>query len=126
VSKEDLIISKLWWAKDSHSEIQLSDVKNLLATGYDAAYLERWTGALGYKKCSMTDTAQQIKELVHDKIMARSAAERFLMGAEMFDSALAMVKASLPTNLSRSEYKRKLFKRIYGLELPPGFKVARN
>jgi hypothetical protein len=47
VSKEDLIISKLWWAKDSHSELQLSDVKNLLATGYDRAYLERWTLALG-------------------------------------------------------------------------------
>lgn len=47
VSKEDLIISKLWWAKDSHSETQLSDVKNLLETGYDAAYLERWIIALG-------------------------------------------------------------------------------
>jgi hypothetical protein len=47
VSKEDLIISKLWWAKDSHSELQLGDVKNLLATGYDAGYLERWTRELG-------------------------------------------------------------------------------
>lgn len=47
VSKEDLIISKLFWAKDSHSEIQLGDVKNLLATGYDAAYLQRWTHGLG-------------------------------------------------------------------------------
>jgi hypothetical protein len=46
VSKEDLIISKLFWAKDSHSEIQLGDVKNLLATGYDAAYLQRWTHEL--------------------------------------------------------------------------------
>jgi len=47
VSKEDLILSKLSWAKDSHSEIQLSDVKNLLATGYDAIYLQRWTRELG-------------------------------------------------------------------------------
>jgi hypothetical protein len=47
VSKEDLILSKLWWAKDSHSELQLGDVKNLLATGYDKAYLECWTLALG-------------------------------------------------------------------------------
>src|SRR5437667_6442179 len=47
VSKEDLIISKLFWAKDSHSEIQLADVQNLLATGYDAAYLQRWTRELG-------------------------------------------------------------------------------
>jgi len=46
-TKEDLIISKLAWAKDSHSEIQLSDVRNLLATGYDAAYLQHWTRELG-------------------------------------------------------------------------------
>jgi arsenate reductase-like glutaredoxin family protein len=47
VSKEDLIISKLSWARDSHSDVQLSDVRNLLATGYDADYLQRWTRELG-------------------------------------------------------------------------------
>jgi hypothetical protein len=50
VSKEDLIISKLFWAKDSRSELQLSDVKNLLATGYDADYVQRWTHELGLDK----------------------------------------------------------------------------
>jgi hypothetical protein len=47
VSKEDLIISKLFWAKNSHSEIQLADVRNLLSTGYDADYLQHWTEELG-------------------------------------------------------------------------------
>jgi len=47
VSKEDLIISKLWWAKDSHSELQLRDVKNLTGTGCDVAYIGRWTKELG-------------------------------------------------------------------------------
>lgn len=47
VSKEDLMISKLWWAKDSRSELQLRDVKNLARTGCDAAYIERWTKELG-------------------------------------------------------------------------------
>jgi hypothetical protein len=46
-SKEDLILSKLLWAKDSLSETQMRDVKNLLATGYDTAYVERWTQELG-------------------------------------------------------------------------------
>jgi hypothetical protein len=46
VSKEDLIISKLFWAKDSKSELQFRDVKNLLGTGYDRAYVERWTRVL--------------------------------------------------------------------------------
>jgi len=47
VSKEDLILSKLDWAKDSHSEFQLRDVKNLLATGYDADYVQEWAADLG-------------------------------------------------------------------------------
>lgn len=47
VSKEDLIISKLYWARDSHSETQLRDVRNLLATEHDAAYLEHWAKELG-------------------------------------------------------------------------------
>jgi predicted nucleotidyltransferase len=47
VSREDLIISKLYWARDSHSEFQLRDVRNLLASGYDVAYLEQWTNELG-------------------------------------------------------------------------------
>jgi len=55
VSKEDLIISKLDWARDSHSELQLRDVRNLLATGYDASYVEEWTRKLSlgelWKEC---------------------------------------------------------------------------
>lgn len=55
VSKEDLILSKLYWALDSHSEMQMKDVKNLIESGYDAAYLEKWAGILGvsalYREC---------------------------------------------------------------------------
>ena len=69
----------------------------------------------------MTDTTEDVKQLVRERIMARSPAERFLMGSQMFDSALVMVKASLPTNLSRREYRRQLFNRLYGLELPARF-----
>jgi predicted nucleotidyltransferase len=47
VSKEDLIISKLYWARDSHSQFQLRDVRNLLSSGYDTAYLAEWTLKLG-------------------------------------------------------------------------------
>ncbi len=47
VSKEDLIISKLEWAKETRSEQQLRDVRNLLATGYDAEYINEWAGFLG-------------------------------------------------------------------------------
>jgi hypothetical protein len=46
-SKEDLIISKLAWASDSHSETQLGDVRNLALTGCDNVYIEHWTQKLG-------------------------------------------------------------------------------
>jgi len=49
VSAEDLILSKLDWAKDSHSEMQLADVRNLLRSvpQADRDYLTRWASVLG-------------------------------------------------------------------------------
>ncbi len=50
VSVEDLILSKLEWAKDSLSEMQLRDVKNLMALpNIDKSYLEEWCASLGLK-----------------------------------------------------------------------------
>jgi hypothetical protein len=40
VSLEDLILSKLRWAKDTRSELQLRDVRNLLGAKPDMLYLE--------------------------------------------------------------------------------------
>ena len=50
VSKEDLILSKMFWAKDSHSELQLRDVRNLIETGCNREYIERWTAELGLSR----------------------------------------------------------------------------
>ena len=47
ITKEDLIISKLFWAKDSRSEKQLTDVRNLIQSGTKVDYLEEWTQKLG-------------------------------------------------------------------------------
>ena len=45
---EDLIISKLDWARDSRSEVQLADVRNLLGVApLDLEYVTRWVAALG-------------------------------------------------------------------------------
>ena len=65
----------------------------------------------------MTDTPPAVERIMRDKIMERSGEERFIMGAQMFDSAREMVKASLPPGLSKTEQRRQLFKRIYGKEL---------
>jgi len=47
ITAEDLVLSKLLWAKDSHSEKQLTDVKNLLRNQMDADYIEKWVVELG-------------------------------------------------------------------------------
>jgi hypothetical protein len=58
VSAEDLIISKLLWAKESHSEMQLKDVANLMETvdNLDSKYISNWIRELGlqqiYKEAS--------------------------------------------------------------------------
>ena len=49
VAPEDLILSKLEWAKASRSQRQLDDVRNLLRSvqSLDRAYLNRWVDRLG-------------------------------------------------------------------------------
>jgi hypothetical protein len=48
VSPEDLILSKLEWAKNTRSEVQLADVRNLLTgvEGLDRNYLTQWANRL--------------------------------------------------------------------------------
>ncbi len=52
ISAEDLILAKLHWAKDSHSETQLKDVRNLIETGdnLDLKYIENWISQLGLEQ----------------------------------------------------------------------------
>ena len=56
-------------------------------------------------------------EKVREQIMSRLPEERFVMGAEMFDAAIEILKASLPAGLPKVEQRREIFKRLYGLEL---------
>ncbi len=48
VAPEDLILTKLEWAKNTRSEVQLADVRNLLTgvEGLDRKYLTRWASRL--------------------------------------------------------------------------------
>jgi hypothetical protein len=49
VSREDLILSKLVWSLNSGSELQLRDVRQLLAGPIDVDYLSRWAPVLDVK-----------------------------------------------------------------------------
>lgn len=52
VSPEDLVLSKLFWARESLSELQLRDIKNILVVtkGLDMDYIENWVKTLGLEK----------------------------------------------------------------------------
>jgi hypothetical protein len=59
VAPEDLILSKLVWAKNSQSELQLRDVRRLLHAipGLDRNYLDYWA-----KKLGISDLLEKGKE----------------------------------------------------------------
>lgn len=46
-TKEDLIIAKLDWTRDTHSEMQIRDIANLTVDEYDSAYVSGWIESLG-------------------------------------------------------------------------------
>jgi len=55
-SPEDLILAKLTWSRQSRSEMQKKDIKALLATNCDRAYVLNWAEKLGlaewFEECS--------------------------------------------------------------------------
>ena len=69
---------------------------------------------------SVSDTPPEIARMVHDRLMARSGAERLLMGSQMFEAARRMVIASFPADLPEPDRKRRLYERIYGERPPAG------
>ena len=65
----------------------------------------------------MNDTDPHIAELVRRRMLERSGAERLMMASDMFETAKAMVLASLPAGLTEIEIKGLLVKRFYGNEV---------
>lgn len=65
----------------------------------------------------MNDTDPHIAELVRRRMLERSGAERLMMASDMFETAKAMVLASLPAGLTEIEIKGLLVERFYGNEV---------
>lgn len=51
--------------------------------------------------------------MVRERYAAMRPVERFLIGVSMFESARAIVLASLPTGLPPAELRRRLCERLY-------------
>ena len=65
----------------------------------------------------MNDTDPHIAELVRQRLLERSRAERVMMASGMFEAAKAMVLASLPAGLTEIKIKILLVERFYGDEV---------
>lgn len=61
ISKEDLILSKLNWAKNTKSEMQIRDVGNLIRNAYDESYVEEWA-----KKLVVEDLLKECFEMLKE------------------------------------------------------------
>lgn len=49
ISRDDLILSKLSWAKKTKSEMQMRDIASIIRNGYDEKYVNFWAEKLSTK-----------------------------------------------------------------------------
>ena len=61
----------------------------------------------------MNDTSPEIERMVRERYAAMQPIERFLIGVSMFESARAIVLASLPAGLPPAELRSRLCERLY-------------
>ena len=66
----------------------------------------------------MTDTAAKIAAMAAERHARMTPGERLAIASAMFDDARAIVRASLPADLTPEELRFALIKRFYGNELP--------
>jgi len=61
-----------------------------------------------------SDTTPEFEKLVRERFLALAPAERVSMCADMFETARALVEASLPPELDPIERRRRICRRFYG------------
>ncbi|MBP9095854.1 MAG: hypothetical protein KBG21_04540 [Ignavibacteria bacterium] len=61
----------------------------------------------------MNDTLPHVQKRYEDMIMELPWEKRLEMGAEMFDTGLALLRMGLPDGLTEKEKELEIFKRMY-------------
>ena len=59
ISRDDLILAKLNWAKTSKSEMQMRDVASIIRNGYDEKYVDDWA-----QKLCIEDLLEECRHLL--------------------------------------------------------------
>jgi len=60
------------------------------------------------------DTTPEFQKMLEERFLALAPAERVSMCADMFETARALVEASLPAGLDAIERRRRICRRFYG------------
>jgi hypothetical protein len=66
----------------------------------------------------MKDTGPAVQALIDERYRRMSPVQRMRIAASMFETARALVEASLSPDLSRRERRLALARRLYAGELP--------
>ena len=69
----------------------------------------------------MTDTTREIEELQNELWMRKTPQERARFASAMFAAGRKAVIASMPKGLNEKEFKKQLYFRTYGEQLPEDF-----
>ncbi len=69
----------------------------------------------------LMDTTREIEEMQNELWMKKTPQERARFASAMFAAGRKAIIASLPRNLSEQEFKKQLFYRTYGEQLPEDF-----
>jgi hypothetical protein len=126
VAPEDLIISKLEWARDTRSEVQITVCAQPPSIGAgDRQGIRRAVDHAPRARPPLPrgvlvrDTSPEMEERYLSMVMARSAEARLKMGDSMYATARALVIASIlehDPSASPAALRQAVFMRFYGHE----------
>ena len=63
----------------------------------------------------MEDRAQAARELIDEIVSGKTASERLIMCAQMYEEAKEFARIGMPNGLSTEEQELFVFKRIHGV-----------
>ncbi|MCU1290628.1 MAG: hypothetical protein JWN60_2857 [Acidobacteria bacterium] len=69
----------------------------------------------------MEDTTPEIKRKFYEILMSRTEEERFLMCAEMYESAREIIVSEMPKDLTENDCKKYVYEKIHHETFPNEF-----
>ena len=131
ISKEDLILSKLDWAKNTRSDKQMRDAASIMRNGYDEKYVEDWAKKLDIEDwlkdavemsgVRLKGTSREAEGIQNYLWMKRTTQHRAEYMFGLFAKARRKIIDSLPDDLPENEFKKQLYFQTYGEHLPEDF-----